>query len=151
MATVTATSTNSSDIEQRLFVLLVRTASAKTFEVHALLRRHGLTDAQYNVLRILRGAGKSGLRCGQITERMLTRLPDITRLVDRLERDGYVTRARRDEDRRVIVIRLTPRGRQVLAKLDEPVRSLHVRQFSSLTSAQKRTLEQLLSKALNDD
>jgi DNA-binding MarR family transcriptional regulator len=138
-------------LEQRVFVHLVKTETEKMFELASLLRRHGLSEPQYNVLRILRGAGKEGLPCGRISDRMLTRLPDITRLVDRLEGAGYVARARPHEDRRVIVIRITAKGLRLLAGLDEPILQLHGEQFSELTNAELRELERLLIKARTTD
>ena len=134
-------------IEQQLFTNLVKTEAEKMFEVAALLREYGLTEPQYNVLRILRGAGKEGLPCGQISERMLTRLPDITRLVDRLERDGLVSRVRPREDRRVILIRIKPKGLKLLDNLDAPMLELHRAQFSGLTKAEAREFKRLLEKA----
>lgn len=134
-------------IEQQVFINLVKTESEKMFELASLLKAYGLSEPQYNVLRILRGAGKEGLPCGQISGRMLTHLPDITRLVDRLERQGYVSRVRPDEDRRVILIQITARALKLLASLDEPVIQLHKRQFSRLTKTQLRELDALLVKA----
>lgn len=123
------------------------TESAKMFELNLLLRKYGLTEPQYNVMRILRGAGKDGLPCGRISERMLTRLPDITRLVDRLVARRYVTRAKSSEDRRVILIQIARRGLELLGQLDEPVLALHKTQFARLTKTELGQLTALLNKA----
>src|SRR6185503_1750926 len=87
-----------------------RTAAVLTALFADTLKPFGLTEIQYNALRILRGAGKEGLSCQEIAERMITRDPDITRLVDRLASRGLVERARSEEDRRVVVTRITASG-----------------------------------------
>jgi len=133
------------------FLDLVRTESAKMREVNGFLAGHGLTVPQYNVLRILRGAGGDGLPCGGISARTLTRLPDITRLVDRLEHEGYVARNRGAEDRRVVLIRIRSKGLALLEELDGPILELHVGQFADLTDAELEELGRLLRKARRDD
>ncbi len=133
--------------EQLAFVHLLRTQNEKLAELSALIKAHGLSEPQYNVLRILRGAGEEGLASGRISERMLTRLPDITRLVDRLERAGLVTRERVEGDRRVVVVRITPEGLTLLHELDGPIGELHKRQFSALTRTELAELIRLLRKS----
>ena len=86
-----------------------------------MLKPHGLSPTQYNALRILRGAGDQGRACSEIAERMINRDPDITRLVDRLERRGFAVRSREGQDRRVITTRITPAGLELLQTLDGPV------------------------------
>lgn len=130
-----------------VFLNLVRAESEKMREVNSFLSEYGLTGPQYNVLRILRGAGKDGLPCGKILERMLTQLPDLTRLVDRLENEGYVTRTRSAGDRRVILIRISAKGLELLQDVDNPILELHAAQFASLTSSELRELGRLLQKA----
>ena len=133
-----------------LFLAAVRARDRLTEDAAALLRVHGLTSAQYNVLRILRGAeskaqrGATGLPCRVIGERLLTRGPDVTRLVDGLLRAGWVERARASADRRVVEVRLLPAARRLLEDLDEPVRDLHERQFARLTDAEREQLLGLL-------
>lgn len=107
----------------------------------ALFKAHGLTHAQYNVLRILRGAGTEGLSCQMISERLVTRVPDVTRLLDRMERDGLVVRERSEEDRRVVRARLVPKGRTKLDALDDPVLALHRDQFRSMNRSELEALE----------
>jgi DNA-binding MarR family transcriptional regulator len=95
------------------------------------------------VLRILRGAPE-GLTCGEIGERMITRDPDITRLLDRLEKRKLIARSRESEDRRVVVARITRGGLDVLARLDGPVREVHRAQLGHLGRERLRALAELL-------
>lgn len=137
--------------EQQAFLQLVVTHDRKMLEVKTLLKAHGLSEPQYNVLRILRGAGRGGLPCQEIGARLLTRHPDITRLVDGLEGLALVTRERgADADRRVVMNHITPKGLRLLAGLDGPVLELHRSQFSSLSRAELRELKRLLVKSRNE-
>lgn len=129
------------------FLELLRTADVLGQGLVATLKPYGLSLNQYNVLRILRGAGPGGLPCGQIAERMLTRDPDMTRLLDRLEGRGLVGRCRGQDDRRVVLTRITGQGMKVLADLDEPVRKRHEEQLGHLSAAKLRTLIELLEAA----
>jgi len=129
------------------FLELLRTADVLVQGLAATLKPYGLSLNQYNVLRILRGAGPGGLPCGQIAERMLTRDPDMTRLLDRLEGRGLVGRCRGQDDRRVVLTRITGQGMKVLADLDEPVRKRHEEQLGHLSAAKLRTLIELLEAA----
>jgi len=135
------------EVSHQVFLDLVRTQSQKMREVSSFLSKQGLTVSQYNVLRILRGAGEGGLRCGAISERMLTQLPDITRIVDRLVNDGYATREHSAEDRRVILIRISEKGLELLEGIDRPLLQLHAAQFATLTKSEVRELGRLLRKA----
>jgi DNA-binding MarR family transcriptional regulator len=134
-------------LEEEAFLNLQRTANVLQDEIADLLRRHELTQSQYNVLRILRGAGEHGLTASDIGERMITRDPDVTRLVDRLEKRGLVERWRCGEDRRVVWTRISPEGRALIEPLDEPLRELHVAQLTHLGSEKLRTLTSLLEEA----
>ncbi len=118
--------------EQEAFLNLQRTADALMRGMEEMLKPSGLTQTQYNVLRILRGAGTEGLLCRQVSERMVTRDPDVTRMLDRLESRGLVTRARDRRDRRSITVRITPAGSRLVSELDAPVAALHRRQLSHL-------------------
>jgi len=135
------------EASHQVFIDLVRTQSQKMREVSSLLSRHDLTVSQYNVLRILRGAAKKGLRCGAISERMLTQVPDITRIVDRLAADGFVSREHSAEDRRVILIRISKKGHELLEGIDLPILELHAAQFANLTRSEISELGRLLRKA----
>jgi MarR family transcriptional regulator, organic hydroperoxide resistance regulator len=108
-------------IEEEVFLNVQRTADAMSQEVLDVLKPFGLSVTQYNVLRILRGAGDNGLTCKELGSRMITRDPDITRLLDRLERRNLLTRSRAKEDRRFMAIRITGEGRALLQELDEPM------------------------------
>ena len=101
---------------------VMRTAEVLQQQMTELLKPYGISETQYNVLRILRGAGECGATCTQAAERMVTRDPDMTRLLDRLETRGLVRRERSKEDRRVVVTRITPEGLDLLASLDAPIR-----------------------------
>jgi len=119
-------------------------------EVDAL-KTADLSFAQYNVLRILRGARDEGLSCREISERMIHRDPDITRLLDRLEARGLISRSRIETDRRVIIARITDEGLRVLAGLDEPINNIHHRQLKHLSRNQLKTLSDLLELARNPE
>ena len=126
------------------FDLLLRTASELDQQVGHALRPAEVTPAQYNVLRILRNAGASGLACSDLSERLVRHDPDVTRLLDRLEARGFVKRARDTEDRRVVTARITKEGVAVLDKLGKSIATLHARQFEPLSRDEFRTLVSLL-------
>jgi DNA-binding MarR family transcriptional regulator len=107
--------------EQEAYLALLRTADALQSKVEDWLKEFGLTGTQYNALRILRGAGAQGLPCREIGDRMLTRDPDITRLLDRLEERGLVKRARANRDRRVIYGKISAAGLKLLRQIDGPL------------------------------
>lgn len=132
--------------EQEVALNLLRTADRVHSGFQKLFKSHGLTEQQYNVLRILRGTG-APLPCLEIAQRMITRLPDITRLLDRLENSGYVERKRCTKDRRVVFIAITEQALQLLAQLDAPVTELHRAQLGHLTKSELKQLTQLLEKA----
>ncbi len=109
----------------------------------AVLKAEDLSATQYNVLRILRGAPE-GLPCGEIASRMITRDPDITRLLDRLEKRGLISRSRETKDRRMVMARITPHGLKLLGRLDEPVQETHRKQLGHLGRDRLRALTELL-------
>ena len=123
-------------LEERVFVALWRTADTLSRAGEGLLKAHELSSTQYNVLRILRGAGEKGLSCREIGERLITRDPDITRLLDRLEARSLLARARETGDRRVVKTRITAEGLRLLEQLDEPVQDLHRRQLGHMPEKQ---------------
>jgi DNA-binding MarR family transcriptional regulator len=135
-------------LESRVFVSLLRTADSLTRGAEALLKPSGLSGTQYNVLRILRGAGPEGLLCREIGCRMISRDPDITRLLDRMESRGLISRARGEKDRRVVTTRITPEGLRVLEELDAPVQELHRRQLRRLPVAELQKLSRILERVL---
>jgi len=133
-------------IEERIFLALLKAADALSQEAEQLTRSANLTETQYNVLRILRGAGPEGLACRGIGERMITHDPDITRLLDRLENRGLITRERQKDDRRIVKTRITSAGLALLKPLDQPMRELHKRQFRHMREARLKTLYDLLDE-----
>ncbi|MEE9269150.1 MAG: MarR family transcriptional regulator [Candidatus Krumholzibacteria bacterium] len=131
---------------QQAFLDVMRTQDRLLGEVAEFCKANGISESQYNVLRILRGVGETGLSCQGIASSMITRVPDVTRLIDRLEKLGLVERARSDDDRRVVVVKIGRPGLDLLARLDEPVLALHERQFSCLTTSEQHELSRLLAK-----
>lgn len=134
-------------LEEEAYLNIVRTSNALAQGIAELLRSHDLTPAQYNVLRILRGAGEHGLTASDIASRMISRDPDVTRLVDRLEKRGLVDRWRCSEDRRVVWTRISPAGRALIDPLDEPLNELHRRLLSHMAPEKLQTLIGLLEEA----
>jgi len=106
---------------QEAFLSIQRTADAISQKFEQFLKAWGISGTQYNVLRILRGAGPEGLRCGEIGERMIAHDPDITRLLDRMEKAGWIERARDTRDRRVVLTRINRRGLELLKQIDNPI------------------------------
>jgi DNA-binding MarR family transcriptional regulator len=133
-------------LAQDTFLDLLRAHERLTGQVAVLLRDSGLSSQQYNVLRILRGAGPDGLPCQEIGARMVNRVPDVTRLLDRLVAAELVSRRRSNVDRRVVLNRITGRGLVLLADLDAPVRDLHRRQFAALDPDDLRRLGAILGR-----
>jgi DNA-binding MarR family transcriptional regulator len=129
-----------------VFLELLRTTDLLTRRLVTLLKPEELSANQYNVLRILRGS-PDGLACGEIASRMITRDPDITRLLDRLEKRKLISRCRETKDRRMVMARITPAGLGLLARLDEPIAEAHRRQLGHLGRERLRALTELLHAA----
>src|SRR6266403_964877 len=129
--------------EEAAFLDLLRTCDLLSRGPAQFLKSEDLSPTQYNVLRILRGA-PPGLPCGEIANRMITRDPDITRLLDRLEKRDLISRCRETKDRRMVVARITPQGLKLLARLDEPVEAAHRKQLGHLGRERLRALTELL-------
>lgn len=133
---------------QEALVGLLLTAEAVRWPLQDLLAGHGqLTFQQYNVLRILRGAGDDGHPCAEIGARMIARVPDVTRLVDRLEARGLVRRERSTADRRVVQVRILTPALDLLGRIDGPIAALAPRMLSALSPRELRALDELLAKA----
>ncbi|PYX93262.1 MAG: MarR family transcriptional regulator [Acidobacteria bacterium] len=133
-------------VEEAAFLELLRTTDMLSRGIVQVLKAEDLSATQYNVLRILRGA-PDGLTCGEIANRMITRDPDITRLLDRLEKRGLIARCRETKDRRMVLTRITPEGLKLLAGLDEPVQEAHRKQLGHLGRQRLRELMELLQEA----
>lgn len=131
-------------VEEEAFLNLIRTANELWQELGGMLRGRQLTPTQYNVLRILRGAGDKGLPCGEVGERMVTREPDVTRLLDRLEHRALVARERSAKDRRVVVARVTDAGLRILDELERPVEDIVASQLGHLGAERLGQLIELL-------
>ncbi len=129
--------------EEAAFLDLLRTTDMLSRGLVQVLKTGDLSATQYNVLRILRGAPE-GLACGEIASRMITRDPDVTRLLDRLEKRGLISRCRETKDRRTVMARITPDGLKLLSRLDEPVQAAHRKQLGHLGRERLRTLTELL-------
>src|SRR5271167_1510348 len=132
--------------EEAVFLDLLRTCDLLSRRPAQLLKTEDLSGTQYNVLRILRGAPE-GLPCGEIASRMITRDPDVTRLLDRLEKRGLISRCRETKDRRTVMTRIAPAGLKLLTVLDDPIRDAHRKQLGHLGPKRLRTLAELLRMA----
>jgi DNA-binding MarR family transcriptional regulator len=133
-----------SSLEEEVILNLARTAEHIGSRSAEVLKRADLTLTQYNALRILRGAGAAGITCGEISERMVTKDSDITRLLDRLERRGLISRERPENNRRVVLTRITDEGLKLLAELDDHVQEGHRRLAGHLGKKQLKALNELL-------
>jgi len=133
-------------VEEEAVLNIARTAEVLSQSMAEFLREYQLSQTQYNVLRILRGAGDSGATCSQIAERMIGRDPDITRLLDRLEARGLVMRERSTADRRVVMTRIAPDGLAILSTLDAPLKGLLRDRMSSMDRESLSTLIGLLEQ-----
>ncbi|MGI9077491.1 MAG: MarR family winged helix-turn-helix transcriptional regulator [Gemmatimonadaceae bacterium] len=130
---------------QEALLNVVRTSTTLLDKMEDLLKPYGISSTQYNVLRILRGAEPKGLCRNELRDRMLTRMPDVTRLLDRMEEVGLVGRSRDSDDRRLVSTRITRAGRHLVDQLDAPVGELHHRCLGHLSDTQLRTLIDLLT------
>jgi DNA-binding MarR family transcriptional regulator len=134
-------------LEQEAHLNVVRTAAVLTDALERVVKPAGLTLAQFNALRILRGAEPGGLCRNELRDRLVTRMPDVTRLLDRLEQAGLVVRERSDADRRLVRTRITAGGLALLAEVDPAVRAEHRQLLGHLGPDDLRTLSDLLTRA----
>jgi DNA-binding MarR family transcriptional regulator len=132
--------------EQEAMLNILRTADQLQIRFARLFRKFGLTPQQYNILRILRGEGRA-LPILEIASRMITVVPGITGLVDRLESASLVERKRCEQDRRVIYVAIAPRALEILAEIDEPLSHLHKQTLGHMTPEELAALSRLLEKA----
>jgi DNA-binding MarR family transcriptional regulator len=129
--------------EEAAFLDLLRTTDMLSRGLVQVLKVEDLSSTQYNVLRILRGAPE-GLPCGEIANRMITRDPDVTRLLDRLEKRALISRCREAKDRRTVRARIAAEGLRVLARLDDPIQTAHRQQLGHLGRERLQALTELL-------
>lgn len=132
--------------EEAVFLDLMRTTDMLSRALVTVLKTEDLSANQYNVLRILRGA-QGALPCGEIASRMITRDPDITRLLDRLEKRGLISRCRETKDRRMVMAGITPDGLKLLSRLDEPIEEAHRKSLGHLGRERLRALTELVQAA----
>lgn len=132
---------------QEAYLNLTRTHEELAGQFSRMFKQIGLSNSQYNILRILRGQGGQGVPCQEIGEQMISQVPDVTRLVDRLEQSGLAERHRTTRDRRVVLVRITPAGLQLLERLERPVLEMHDQTLGHLTADELAELNRLLVKA----
>ncbi len=130
--------------EEELYLALRRTAGILGAEVSRFFKEEGLSEAQYNALRILSGAGSAGLPCQEVGNRLVTPVPDVTRLVDRLESAGLAERRRTDDDRRVVRVVATVAGRRTAKRLEPRLIEIHQQLLGHVPAADVRRLLSLL-------
>lgn len=133
-------------VQEEVILSLMRTTDQLTIPLAEVLRRADFSSSQYNILRILRGAGEEGLPCGAISERMVRRDPDVTRLLDRLEKRGFITRARDAADRRVVRAVINAAGLAILDELEEPVNSALKRALAHISPQKLRDAIEVLEE-----
>jgi DNA-binding MarR family transcriptional regulator len=130
--------------EESAFLELLRTTDILSRRLSQTLKTEELSLTQYSALRILRGA-PSGLSCGEVADRLIAREPDITRLLDRLEKRGLISRSRETKDRRTVVVRMTSAGLDLVGRLDGPVQAVHREQLGHLGEKRLKELSKLLT------
>lgn len=138
-------------LQQEAQLNIVRTSNLLVDAFEKLLKPHGITGTQYNVLRILRGVEAKGLCRNEVRDRLLSRMPDATRLLDRMEEAGLVSRTRDEEDRRQVATRITPKGLRIVNDLDSIVEEEHQRRLGHLSEKQTRKLIKLLTLVRDTD
>ncbi len=138
------------DIEEEVHVAIARTAALLDRAIAQMLRPHGLTPTQYNVLRILRGAGSEGLCRHELGDRLVTPVPDVTRLLDRMEELELIARQRSVTDRRLVGTFITPKGMALVGHLDAEVRAWHRRRLAHIAPDRLHALVDTLALMRQD-
>jgi len=133
-------------LEEESLLNIVRTADVLLQSLTILMKPYQLSPTQYNVLRILRGAGSQGVSCKDIAARLVARDPDITRLMDRLEQRGLIVRDRSKEDRRIVTHRLTPAGSDLVTELQRPLEAANKRLTKGIGPGELRQLVDVLEQ-----
>lgn len=136
-------------VEEEAILSIARTAAVLEHSGAEELKRFDLTITQYNVLRILRGAGGEGLCRNEVGERLVTKVPDVTRLLDRMEAGGLITRRRGGTDRRFVSTHITEKGLKLLEKIDRELPVIHHRQLGHMNQKRLRELIALLEEVRN--
>lgn len=139
------------DLNAEAFLNVMRTGDQLQHALRQELKPYGITETQYNSLRILRGAGEHGLTCSEVAERLISHDPDITRLLGRMERDHLVQRERDKKDRRVVLTRITTQGQDKLNDLDRVVNKTVNRLLAHMANDELRTMIGLLEKARDSE
>jgi len=134
-------------LEQEAQLNIERTAAVLGHAFAEALKPYGITPTQYNALRILRGAGTNGLCRNEVRDRLVAQVPDVTRLLDRLEEMKLIDRERSTEDRRLVTTRITSEGLSMLRGLDAPIAEVHKQHLGHMTAKQLKTLNELLTLA----
>jgi len=140
-----------SSLQTEVFLSMQRTADELQSRVAAVLKPFGISGTQYNVLRILRGAGPKGHRCSEVGARMVTREPDITRLLERMAKAGWISQSRDTKDRRVVMTRITKQGLKLLEETDKPVTELDRTLLAHMGEKKLKTLLALLNEARSQE
>jgi len=138
-------------LEEELILNVARTAEYLAGAISNVLKATDLTVTQYNVLRILRGAGSEGLSCSEISDRMVTKESDVTRLLDRVEARGFISRERPATNRRIVLARITDDGLRVLEELDEPIDELNRSLVGHLGKENLKILSEFLEAIRKSD
>jgi DNA-binding MarR family transcriptional regulator len=136
-------------VEEEAILSIARTAAVIDHAGAEALKPFGLTITQYNVLRILRGAGSDGLCRSEVAERLVTKVPDVTRLLDRMEAAELIVRERGSQDRRYVATRITEKGSKLLEKIDRELPAIHARQLGHVSHKRLRDLIGLLEEVRN--
>ena len=134
-------------LEQEAQLSIERTAAVLGHALAEAFKPFGITATQYNVLRILRGAGKAGLCRNEVRDRLISQVPDVTRLLDRMEESGLIARERSTEDRRLVTTHITSAGSALLNKLEAPIGKVHREHLGHMSDKQLKSLIDLLALA----
>ena len=133
-------------LEEEAILSIARTAALMEHGGAEAFKPYGLTTTQYNVLRILRGAGQEGLCRNEVGERLVTKVPDVTRLLDRMEAAGLIVRERGAQDRRFVATRITDKALKLLEKIDRELPAMHARQLGHVSQKRLRELISILEE-----
>lgn len=138
-------------VEEELYLSIIRTAAVLEHALGQALKPYNITPTQYNVLRMLRGAGPVGLCRNAVGERLVANVPDVTRLLDRMEETGLIVRERSAEDRRYVTARISPRGLELVNRLDGSITDIHHQHLGHVHRDDQRELIALLTRVRTRD